>query len=180
MITQKPMKILNDLKVDCSWTLFLDRDGVINVKRDNDYVKSWNEFEFIEGSLNAINVLSKLFGRIIIVTNQQGIGKGIYDSHALDEIHLRMKKNIENAGGKIDAVYYCGSLKAENNVRRKPGIGMALDAKKDFPEINFSKSIIIGDSESDMLFGKKAGMKCVFVGEEKLGDYQIKFLSDMV
>ena len=62
-------------KIDKTWTLFLDRDGVINVKRDNDYVKNWEEFVFINGSIKAISRLTKVFGRIIIVTNQRGVGK---------------------------------------------------------------------------------------------------------
>ena len=69
---------LKNLNINKNWTLFLDRDGVINKKIDNDYVKQWIEFEFIEGVLDALKFLNTLFGNIIVVTNQQGIGKKLY------------------------------------------------------------------------------------------------------
>lgn len=149
---------------DKSWTLFLDRDGVINVRFPGDYVKRVEEFEFLPGAPEAIAKLSGIFGRVIVVTNQQGISKGYYTHNDLAEIHAFMKRAVENAGGKIDAVYYAHQLAQENSPMRKPGTGMALQAKQDFPEIDFSKSIMVGDSESDMEFAHGVGMKAVFVG----------------
>ncbi|HLG02780.1 MAG TPA: HAD family hydrolase [Bacteroidia bacterium] len=152
-------------KIDKSWTLFLDRDGVINVRFDGDYVKNVRQFKFLPGVLGALARISKKFGRIIVVTNQQGIGKGIYTHEDLSTIHAYMKSEVEKAGGRIDAIYYAPDLAAENSPRRKPGIGMALQAKKDFPEIDFSKSVMAGDTESDMLFAQNAGMKAVYIGQ---------------
>jgi len=63
------------MQIDKSWTLFLDRDGVINKKIDNDYVKAWEQFEFLPGVIEALKILSAKFGKIIIVTNQQGVGR---------------------------------------------------------------------------------------------------------
>lgn len=154
--------------IDKSWTLFLDRDGVINVRFPGDYVKCVEEFEFIPGAINAIVRFSKIFGRIIVVTNQQGIAKGIYSHEDLDCIHAHMKAEIKKAGGKIDAVYYAPQAASENSPMRKPGTGMALQAKKDFPEIDFSKSVMIGDTQSDMEFGKAMGMKLIFIGDDPL------------
>ena len=166
---------LNDLHIDKSWTLFLDRDGVINKKLENDYVKHWIEFEFLEGSIDAIKYLASVFGKVVVVTNQQGIGKRLYRIEDLELIHKNMLYEIAYHGGKIDKVYFSPHLTAENHPTRKPGIGMALDAQKDFPEIDFKKSIVIGDSMSDMEFGKNAGMKTIFISEENRQDPKIDF-----
>jgi histidinol-phosphate phosphatase family protein len=153
--------------IDPTWTLFLDRDGVINRLLPGDYVKTIGEFEFLPGSKEAVVQLSLLFNRVIIVTNQQGIGKGYYTHDDLLAIHDHMTEEIEKAGGKVDAVFYAPQLHEENSPMRKPGIGMALQAKKIFPEIDFSRSVMIGDSPTDMEFGKRAGMKTVFVGKKE-------------
>jgi histidinol-phosphate phosphatase family protein len=155
-------------KIDKSWTLFLDRDGVINVRFPGDYVKHIEEFNFLPGAVEAIAEFSKRFGRIVVVTNQQGIARGFYTHEDLHFIHDYMKREVENAGGKIDAVYYAHHAAAENSPMRKPGIGMGLQAKEDFPEIDFSKSIMIGDTNSDMQFGIGCGMKTIFLGNEEL------------
>lgn len=173
--------ISKDWKIDKSWTLFLDRDGVINVRFPGDYVKRVGEFEFLPGVKKAIEKFSTLFGKIIVVTNQQGVARGIYTHDDLKAIHDFMMREVEKVGGKIDAVYYAPQLDSENSPMRKPGIGMALQAKKDFPEIDFLKSVMVGDSRSDVEFGKTAGMKVVFVSQEETVsavDLQVLSLQD--
>lgn len=163
---------LNELPIDKTWTLFLDRDGVINLHYPNDYVKTWDEFYFLEGVLDALKVLSTVFKRIIVVTNQQGVGKELMSKEDLQLIHDEMLREVRKYGGRIHATYSAIDL-VEKDVKqlRKPSIGMALKAKKDFVEIDFSKSIIVGDSVSDMQFGRAAAMKTVFVGDKnKLND----------
>lgn len=157
---------MKDLKIDKSWTLFLDRDGVINSRLPGDYVKNWVEFEFLEESLQALKILNQHFGHIVVVTNQQGIGKRLYRTEDLELIHANMLYEIQFHGGRIDKVYFSPYLAGENHPTRKPGIGMAMQAKKDFPAINFSKSIMVGDSPSDMKFGKTAGMVTVFISPD--------------
>lgn len=158
-------KFLKDLNIDKSWTLFLDRDGVINYKIENDYVKNWSQFKFLPDALKAIRVLSKIFGKIIIVTNQKGIGKKLMTEEDLKKIHRCMLIEILKTGGKIDKIYYCPCNIDDNCRCRKPNIGMALQSKKDFPEINFFKSIMVGDSFSDMEFGKKLGMLTILISK---------------
>jgi histidinol-phosphate phosphatase family protein len=148
---------LLDLSFDSNWTLFLDRDGVINRRIADDYVKVWDDFLFLEGSLEAIRELSAIFGRIIVVSNQQGIGKGLMDASHVEEIHLKMLQHISNEGGRIDKVYFSPHLEEMNHPDRKPGTGMALKAKHDFPEIDFGKSVMVGDSYTDMQFGRSIG-----------------------
>jgi D-glycero-D-manno-heptose 1,7-bisphosphate phosphatase len=150
------------LNFDNSWSLFLDRDGVINEKLENDYVKSWDEFIFKHGALEAIAGLKKIFGRIFIITNQRGVGLMKMTAAELSSIHNKMLIAIEEASGKIDKIYYCTDANV-NSLYRKPNIGMGLLAKQDFPEIEFSKSIIVGDSKSDMEFGQNLGMKGVLI-----------------
>jgi histidinol-phosphate phosphatase family protein len=166
---------LKDLNIDKSWTLFLDRDGVINKKLENDYVKHWIEFEFLEGVFVALRKLNSVFGNIVVVTNQQGIGKKIYRVEDLEIIHKNMLYEVTYHGGRIDKVYFSPYLSAENHPTRKPGTGMALEAKADFSKIDFEKSIVVGDSMSDMEFGKRCGMKTVFISEAKVPHTNIDF-----
>ncbi len=162
-----PRKSLNNLLIDKRWTLFLDRDGVINRKVDDDYVRNIRQFEWLPGVQNSIRQLTKVFGKIIIVTNQQGIGKGLMTYEDVNTIHEHIKSIIAENGGKIDSIYFAPALKSENSDLRKPNIGMAHQAKTDFPDIDFSKSIMVGDTLSDMQFGKKAGMFTVFISNYK-------------
>lgn len=153
-------------KSDSDWCLFLDRDGVINEQVIDGYVTSWEEFKFLPGVLEAINILSTIFSTIIIVTNQQGIGKSIFTENDLSHIHRQMIEQIQNAGGRIDKIYHCSSLKTKNDPNRKPNIGMGLQAKLDFPSIDFSKSHMVGDGQADMMFGRNLGMNTIFIQDE--------------
>jgi D-glycero-D-manno-heptose 1,7-bisphosphate phosphatase/D-glycero-alpha-D-manno-heptose 1-phosphate guanylyltransferase len=156
-------------------TLFLDRDGVINKQRTGDYVKTWDEFLFLDGVLEALPLLSALFKYIIIVTNQRGVGKGLMTLQALEDIHSRMLHEITAHNGRIDKLYYCTALE-ENDSNRKPNTGMALQAQKDFPGIEFGKSLLAGDSVSDMKFAGNAGIPAILIGN-KYGTEEISKLS---
>lgn len=172
-------QFVNELSKD--WTLFLDRDGVINKRLPDEYVKTPSEFEFIEGVTESLRILSAFFGRIIIVTNQQGIGKQLMNEQMLNEVHNQMINDIIRAGGKIDRIYFCPDLITDVNNCRKPGSYMALKAKLDFPEIDFTKSVMIGDSVSDIEFGKIVGMITIFIGCQSVkqnSDYVFKSLFD--
>jgi histidinol-phosphate phosphatase family protein len=161
---------LKDFSFTKEWALFLDRDGVISRRLPDDYVKRWEEFGFLDGVQDALATLGKIFGRIIIVSNQQGVGKGLMGRDTLEMIDSRMKQAIRDAGGRIDASYYCTHLASENHPDRKPSTGMGLKAKADFPEIDFSKSVMVGDSPSDIEFGKNLGMITVFISDENEQD----------
>jgi histidinol-phosphate phosphatase family protein len=157
-------KIIEDWGIEDSWTLFLDRDGVINYERPNEYITKVANFKFIEGAKEAIALLSSVFGRIIVVTNQQGIGKGLMTENDFTEITNYMNSEIESAGGKILKVYHSPFLSELNHEMQKPRTGMGIKAKQDFPEIDFKKSVMIGNSERDMAFGKDLSMKLIYVG----------------
>ena len=157
------MSILdNKPEIDNTWTLFLDRDGVINVESVGSYITSWSEFQFHEGVLDALRSLSQLFGNIVVVSNQRGVGRGIMSLDTLKEIHTNMRAEIADNGGRIDKVYSAISL-TDDDRNRKPNTGMGLQAQEDFPHIDFKKSVMIGNSISDMEFGKRLSMYTVFL-----------------
>ncbi len=160
------------LEISTGWTLFLDRDGVINQRITDEYVKLPEEFEFIPGVKEALAILAGLFDPIIVVTNQQGIGKGLMTATQLNAIHQKMLDEVVKAGGRIDAVFYSPDLKNMRSFTRKPAVGMGLKARNQFHSINFKKSIMVGDTYSDILFGHRLGMLTILVGNDKVVVYQ--------
>jgi len=162
-----------------SWTLFLDRDGVLNRRLPGAYVRSWEEFEWLPRVLDALALLSHSFGRIVVVTNQQGIGKGLMGEEELAEVHRRMLAAVEAAGGRIDGIYYCPDLASSPNNCRKPAPAMAIQAKQDFPEIDFRKSVIVGDSISDMQFGQQLGMYKVLITTKEEEANELRMLKSL-
>jgi len=145
-------------------TLFLDRDGVINKFESGKFVNKVEDFVFAEGALAALKTLADIFGRIFIVSNQQGVARGYLTLQDVDEIHAYMLGKINEAGGRIDRIYTCPEL--DGALCRKPEPGMALQAKEDFPEIDFNDSFMVGDLMSDLEFGKRLGMITVLIGKE--------------
>lgn len=149
--------MLNLKSINKSWTLFLDRDGVINDEKHLDYINTWEEFTLYPGVLEAIKIFSQKVGRIFIVTNQRGIAKGITKLEDLELIHKNLLVDIKKAGGNVDKIYYSPDMN-DDHENRKPNPGMGLQAKNDFPGIDFKKSIMIGNTLSDMQFGKNLGV----------------------
>ncbi len=141
--------------------LFLDRDGVINRRLPEQYVARPEEVSFLPGVEEGLRLLAPLFRRLIIVTNQQGIGKGLMTEEDLKSVHDFILKHLAKADVHIDAVYFCPDLKSKIGHCRKPNPAMALQAKSDFPDLVFGESLMVGDSVSDVLFGKNLGMKTV-------------------
>lgn len=148
--------------IDKSWTLFLDRDGVINHERKMEYILNWKEFMFYEGVKEALRIFADQFGTIVMVTNQRGIGKGLMTEADLKNIHENMLAEIRLTAGRIDKIYYCTNLN-DDCVDRKPNAGMAHQAKNDFVNIDFKKSVMIGNKLSDMQFGKSVGMYTIYL-----------------
>lgn len=149
-------------KIDRTWTLFLDRDGVINYEKHKDYIHTWSEFRFYEGVTEAIKILSDRFHRIIVVTNQRGVGRGLTKAEDLEIIHTNMQEAIRQNGGRLDAIYFCSDVD-DTSPLRKPNTGMGLLALKQFPDIDLKKSIMVGNTLSDMQFGRNLGIYTVFL-----------------
>ncbi len=143
--------------------VFLDRDGIINRKpQEGSYVTAWDEFKFLRNAIKAIRYLNKLDFLVIVVTNQRGVALGHLTEERLKEIHQKMLNKITSRGAHIDAIYYCPHDKDTCSCR-KPEIGLFLKAKKDFPEIDFRNSFVVGDSENDIKAGKRLGCKTILI-----------------
>ncbi|WP_107039908.1 D-glycero-alpha-D-manno-heptose-1,7-bisphosphate 7-phosphatase [Brumimicrobium mesophilum] len=152
-----------EIKIDSSWTLFLDRDGVINERNFEGYITSTSDFKFLPFVFKGLKKMSKQFSRIIVVTNQQGLGKGIMTETTLDTIHYEMCKALKAEGIIVDKVFYASNLRGAKMDRRKPNEAMGIEAQNEFPEIDFKKSIMVGDTGSDLQFGMNLGMKTVLI-----------------
>ncbi len=135
--------------------IFIDRDGVICRNR-RDHVKSWEEFVFLSGALDALARLGRLDFRIVVITNQAIINRGIVPVDVVEDIHHRMVRAIESAGGRIDRVLYCPHRPDENCGCRKPQPGMLLQAAREMG-IDLTQSWLIGDALSDMVAARRAG-----------------------
>ena len=147
--------------IDKTWTLFLDRDGVVNDRIMGGYVTKHEEFIPLPGSIESIARLSEMFGLVFVVTNQQGIAKGLMTESNLQEIHRSLMENVKQMGGRLAQCYYAPGMAGPENQLRKPKPGMALLAQRQHKMVEFSRSVMVGDSDSDIVFGKNLGMKTV-------------------
>lgn len=145
----------------------LDRDGVLNRKPPRaHYVRNWSEFEWLPGAKEALRRLKEAGYRVIVVSNQAGIGRKAMTEADLREIHDRMKADAENAGGQIDAVYYCPHDWDEKCECRKPSPGMLFQAQRDL-NLDLTRTFFIGDDERDGQAADRAGCPFMRVSEEK-------------
>lgn len=148
--------------IDKSWTLFIDRDGVFNPEKEDDYIRNLSEFIFYNGVVENFKKINNRFGKVLLVSNQRGIGKGLMSLAALHVIEAYLHSELEAAGGHIDKYYYC--THAENqHPDRKPNPGMIYHALADFPEINLDKAIMIGNKPTDMLFARNGGIYSIYI-----------------
>lgn len=145
--------------------VFLDRDGVINKNR-SDYVKTWKEFEFLPNAKKGIKLLNENGFKIIIITNQSVVGRGIITEKTLNEIHEKMLKELEECGCRIEKIYYCPHAPSDNCDCRKPKPGMLLKAANDF-DMDLKKCCFIGDDIKDMQAGEKVDCKTYLVSEDR-------------
>ena len=141
--------------------VFIDRDGVICRNRD-DYVKSWEEFVFLRGALEALSRLARLDLLTVVITNQSLINRHIAPVEVVEDIHARMVQAIHTAGGRIDRVMYCPHRPDERCSCRKPQPGLLLKARDEL-ELNLAQSYLIGDAETDMQAGRAVGCRCYMV-----------------
>lgn len=149
-----------------SYTLFLDRDGVINTEIPNDYVKTWDQFIFEPNVFDALHILKEKFDRIIVITNQRGVGAGLMTQEALDTIHEKMIVEFKARDIIINKIY-AATEEDRSSSKRKPSPYMGLCAQQDFPEIDFHNSLMVGNSPSDMDFGKALQMRTLFIDDKR-------------
>ena len=139
-------------------TLLLDRDGTINVHIIGDYVRTVEQFRFLPGVLEEFPRWAAHFHRIIVVTNQRGVGKGLMTDDDLASIHRYMLQAVRDAGGRIDAILTCTAI-SDDDPRRKPNIGMYQEARMLFPDMG--KAVMMGDGDCDREFALRAGIDFV-------------------
>ncbi len=161
-------------------TLFLDRDGVLNRHLPGDYVRNWQMWEWMPGALPSLAALGKRYKYIIVVSNQQGVGKGLMSQADLDDINMHIYHYLNMAGARIDRIYTCPDLQDSGSQFRKPAIGMALQAQKELPDIDFTRSVMVGDSLSDMQFARNAGMRAVYLTNNNPTPAQVRDYTDVL
>ena len=143
---------------------FLDRDGVINVKApEGQYVTRWEEVRFLPGVATAISELNKSGFRVIVISNQRCVAKGLVTSAEVEALHRKILKELADQGAVIDAVYFCPHDTEPKCDCRKPAPGMILRAAREH-QIDLGASWMIGDSDADVAAGKNAGCKTVLLG----------------
>ena len=151
--------------------IFIDRDGVINKDPTGGYVTRWEDFHFLDGSREAVRKLTEAGYEIVLISNQAGVGKGLFTLETLDEITKEMLAEVEKAGGRIRSVFYCPHRKEDNCDCRKPKAGLFRQASEGL-DIDFGQTYFIGDGVMDIEAGKNAGCKTILVlsGKTNLDD----------
>ncbi len=158
---------MEDLEMMTLSALFLDRDGVVNEQIVDGYVMRWEDFVFKEDVFEALRLLRGKCDRMLLVTNQQCVGKGLCTMADIELIHARMQAELREHASAFDRIYCCPHLAAENCSCRKPRPGMAVQAFADFPDVDPARSVMVGDSLSDMRFAQNAGLIPVHVGAKR-------------
>ncbi|NNJ55356.1 MAG: HAD-IIIA family hydrolase [Bacteroidia bacterium] len=155
----KELKAYLPNRTECKeFTLFLDRDGVINEPIVDDYAKKPDDFVICKGALQAIKELKNIFRYVILVTNQQGIHRELMSEKDLENVHLKLHNAMKlDSIPYFDLALFAPYLRTVNNSWRKPSTGMLLQAKEYLKDINFKQSIMVGDSPSDMVLADNVG-----------------------
>jgi len=144
-------------------TVFLDRDGVLNEKMpEGQYVRSWSDFHLLPGVPEAIARLNRAGLRVVVVTNQRGVALGLYSAADVDAIHARLQDALAAHGAHVDGFFFCPHDKNQCACR-KPLPGLFDQAQARFPEISAETTVMIGDSLSDIEFGRRLGMLTLFI-----------------
>lgn len=140
--------------------VFLDRDGTIN--EDTGYIDSPERLALIDGAASAIKKLNSKGFKVIVITNQSGVGRGYFSKEAADAVNKELEEVLKKQGVHLDGIYYCPHHPDDNCECRKPKIGLLEKAKKDL-DIDFKKSYIVGDKVSDVELAHNIGCKDILV-----------------
>ncbi len=147
-------------------TVFLDRDGVLNEKApEGDYVADWQQFRVLPGVPQAIARLNRAGLRVIVVTNQRGVARGLYTLEQVEAMHARFAGILARHGAHIDAFLVCPHEAGECNCR-KPLTGLFDQAVARFHDVTAGQSVMIGDSDADMEFGRRLGMTTIRIAPD--------------
>ena len=158
----------------------LDRDGVIN-ENSGEYIKHPEEWVPIPGSLEAISRLNQSGYRVVVATNQSGIGRNLFNIETLNRIHAHMLNSLATLGGNIEAIFFCPHTPRDKCLCRKPLPGMLLEIASRL-RLHLSQTPMVGDSESDLLAAQRAGAQphLVLTGQGKTTQAQGTLPKDTV
>jgi D-glycero-D-manno-heptose 1,7-bisphosphate phosphatase len=164
-------------------TVFLDRDGVVNQKMpEGEWVTRWSDFQVLPGVIEAVDAMKRTGLSVIVVSNQRGIALGRFTEDDVRTIHNKFQQMLEAFGTSVDGFYFCPHDRSQCNCR-KPLPGLFEQAVADHPEIQAATSVMIGDSKSDMEFGRRLGMMTVFIdsdpARQKPGAEAARALADL-
>lgn len=148
--------------MDQALTAFLDRDGVICEHYPGDFTRSWRDFRFLPGALEALRLLRQAGIRVAVVSNQSGVGRGFYSAADLDEIDRRMKEAVARSGGLISASSYCPHVEEAGCRCRKPRTGLITEAAARLGG-DPGRGWLVGDSETDIIAGSRCGLTTILV-----------------
>lgn len=141
--------------------VFVDRDGTLNVKPDEgEYITSPADLVLLPGAGDAVRTLNLVSRHVIVVTNQRGVALGRMTLDDVTSVNMHLQGLLRESGARIDAFYVCPHGIGQCQCR-KPDIGLVLQARRDFPSIRFSRSVLVGDADSDMEAARRAGMRGV-------------------
>ena len=162
------------------WTAFLDRDGTINEKApEGSYVLAPDQVRLLPAACDAVRRLNEAGWRVVVVTNQRGIARGLMSEDDLRRVHQRLLELLRDCGATIDRIYHCPH-EAGTCDCRKPGTGMLEQAREDDPEIVFERAVMIGDSQIDVDAGRAAGIRTVAIGPASGASHRAVDLGDAV
>ncbi|HNX52736.1 MAG TPA: HAD family hydrolase [Pontiellaceae bacterium] len=160
--------------------VFFDRDGVVNRVPDPErYVTGWDKFHLLPAFVESLRIVQQRGFVAVVVTNQQGVGKGEYSLETVQEMHRNLRRVLAEQGLELLDVYCCPHLAADNCACRKPKPGMFLQAAAKH-DIDLQASWMVGDQEHDMTAGHAAGCRCIRVGGEKTAaEHQVASMNDL-
>jgi D-glycero-D-manno-heptose 1,7-bisphosphate phosphatase len=165
--------------------VFLDRDGVLNI--DHGYVSDPARLNWIDGAREAVAALTKAGVKVMVVTNQSGIGRGYFEEEAMHGFHAEMQRQLEPFGGRIDAFYFAPhhenaatpAYRVADHPDRKPNPGMVLRGLAEFG-LAPAEAVIIGDRSSDVEAGRRAGIPGYLFRGGDLHAFVVSVLGDRV
>ena len=152
--------------------VFLDRDGVL-IENRADYVRDWSQVVLLPDAINALSRFRSTNYKIVLVTNQSAVGRGLISLHSADEINQRLGKIVEEKGGRLDAIYMCPHAPEDHCDCRKPRSGLILQAAREL-SLDLTSSWMIGDAWSDLLAGQNANLRGVILVKTGRGMNQLQ------
>jgi D-glycero-D-manno-heptose 1,7-bisphosphate phosphatase len=148
--------------------ILIGRDGTINRRKPQGFIASWDEFEFLPGAPEALRMLAAFGCTVIVVSNQAAVGKGLMTATALGNLTRRFRCEVESAGGRIDAVYYCTHRREDGCPCRKPNPGLLWEAQRDY-KLVLQDTFLIGDSEIDACAARAARCRFIRLATAEIG-----------